>query len=124
MAAVSEVDKRIREDFYKKLCEEFPKIKELSSPRSLKQLSRCRIRDCLAISGTLPHGVWNLKIPMQLKNYLLLQEKPDEFYPEYVSVLSLYGRKRLSAADDGSAKRPRTNFSSVLHVSNFHATFQ
>ncbi len=107
--AVGEVEETAIEEICEMSGEDFKRIREPIRPRSLKQLSGCRVRECLAENRTLPYGVWTLEIPMEIKNYLLLQEKPDQFYPEYVSKLC--SRKRTVVDVVCCSKRQKTSVS-------------
>lgn len=42
-------------------------------PRSLLHLSRCKVRECLRITGGLPYDVEKLEIPECLKSYILIE---------------------------------------------------
>lgn len=54
------------------LKELFPDIPSFSSPRSLKHLCRCKVRDCIQKLPPFPVVLSEMQIPGSLKEYLLI----------------------------------------------------
>lgn len=57
--------------YYEKL---FPESCEPLSPRTLKHLSRCQVRENLRQEYTLPHGIKDLALPTAIKTYITSAE--------------------------------------------------
>lgn len=74
-------------EIVKDFSHEFPRSSEAFAPRSLKHLSRLEVRKSMAEVRTLPKGVSELHIPRELHHYLLLQNRKDQFFPEFVSKI-------------------------------------
>ena len=64
------------EDFVTEVCsdfqEVFPDNPVFSSPRSLKHLCRCAVRDYIHMRSSLPTMLSDVKIPTKIKDYLLI----------------------------------------------------
>lgn len=51
----------------------FPEHPRFSSPRSLKYICRCKVRECVQNRPTLPSVLSEMQIPLSLKVYLLFR---------------------------------------------------
>lgn len=62
--------------FISKTCsnfkELFPEIQSFSSPRSLKHLCRCKLRDCIQKLPPFPAVLSEMQVPKSLEDYLLI----------------------------------------------------
>lgn len=76
------------EEISREYKEFFPESTEPLTPRSLKHLSRCQVRQNFREAGTFPFGIMDLNYPQALKNYILAVESDymRQEYSEYFNI--------------------------------------